>query len=437
MSVVALFFPCYGSGTRVEAAESNCRSSPLTHIITALVVGMILGAGSAATAYFLTPQVILWTAIAGGGGFLLTTLITYVALRCCYGPELTENDEGENDEIGKGAEIHENKKVYLNQVPYKVNKTIAVNQTNLPSIMKNLNLKFSEEMSEKGIVYYDPSNALSIPLVRLYQAMLMHPKSEPKREILLDLFAAELITLFINKNEYEQNLDIYVSALDPEIVRGLGAKVRAHGLKGIQTLIYEQEPTQEKLALALERYGQIKDRRDVKMVQKRAGIVCQLNNEIGENRFYFGTSLTLSERRSLLHTMAQELSHLSGTEITDEMLMEQCANYKLKSNRGQYPSGIHLQLSEIPVREVINIIAELYKVKIRLYGEIAEQETKSNRTVIEPYDGAFRINLSDIGREEIPILANKTLYIASISEFTSFQFGWFSLNWCLYVFDRG
>ena len=453
---IALFFPCCDSGRKVEAAESNCSSSAPTHIITALVVGIILGAGSAAAAYFLTPQVILWTAIAGGGGFLLTTLITYVALRCCYG----KSGPVESDEGGKAIG--------------KIKELIPVNQRKLFTLMGMLNPNFSETMRERGTVYYDPSNELPIPLARLYQGILMQmPANHENREILLDLFVAELLTIYI---ENEKGINIYLSALDPKIVQMLGDKVPAgdpkHSLKSAQLPSY------------LRSYGKVNNRHDFQTVQNRAEIVRQLNQHVKEGyfrHFYFGASL--DDGGCLFHTMAQELSALFKMEITEKTLRMQCHDYMVKLNdvgcesrwkksndredpektlrpwpandfntttedyqskieEGQWSSRDILEKNskDIPTWGDTSIhgriIAELYGVEIRLYEALTEkiegqeghfdeyglwvgatyktERYKSDGTTIGPYVGEDRITLSDIGYEAVPPVVG-ALHIASMS----------------------
>lgn len=60
-------------------------SSALAHLATSLAVAIILGAAAALTAYFLTHGITMWTAVAGGGGAVVSGLITYVILRCAFG----------------------------------------------------------------------------------------------------------------------------------------------------------------------------------------------------------------------------------------------------------------------------------------------------------------------------------------------------------------
>lgn len=69
-----------------EVAPFTCDcSSQLAHIITALVLAIITGVGVGAGTYFFTEHSIVFTAIAGVGGFTLAGLITYVAMRAYLG----------------------------------------------------------------------------------------------------------------------------------------------------------------------------------------------------------------------------------------------------------------------------------------------------------------------------------------------------------------
>lgn len=56
-------------------------SSPLAHIITALVLAIVVGAAAAAASYFLAGQNILYTALAGASGFVGAGLVTYLMMR--------------------------------------------------------------------------------------------------------------------------------------------------------------------------------------------------------------------------------------------------------------------------------------------------------------------------------------------------------------------
>jgi|GEM_PF-4289315 len=61
-------------------------------VAISLAVAIIVGVGSALAAYYLTEADILWTAVAGGGGALVSGLIAGVALRCAFGgtPQASE-----------------------------------------------------------------------------------------------------------------------------------------------------------------------------------------------------------------------------------------------------------------------------------------------------------------------------------------------------------
>ncbi len=78
------YHPTTGGRSFTEDSTRTC-SSPTAHIITALVLAIIVGAGAAVSTYFLTQQNILYTALAGCGSFAITGLITYVMMRVCLG----------------------------------------------------------------------------------------------------------------------------------------------------------------------------------------------------------------------------------------------------------------------------------------------------------------------------------------------------------------
>lgn len=65
-----------------ESTGGIDHSSMAFLVITSLVIGILGAAGAALAAYFLTQKAILWTAIAGGGTFVVLITITYIALRC-------------------------------------------------------------------------------------------------------------------------------------------------------------------------------------------------------------------------------------------------------------------------------------------------------------------------------------------------------------------
>ena len=58
-------------------------SSLSAHIITALVLAILVGTAAATATYFLFQQSILYTALAGLCGFVITSLVTYLIMRAC------------------------------------------------------------------------------------------------------------------------------------------------------------------------------------------------------------------------------------------------------------------------------------------------------------------------------------------------------------------
>ncbi len=377
--------------------SSNFRSSLTAHVITALVVAIVVGAGAAIAAYFLTQHVILWTAVAGGGSFALIGVTTFVALRCCLGDPKPEISVGTitldvDDEPGPNQKPNVQPKKTLDErelsdsipppnnatpsavvstqavclvgVPYEVKKNVAVDRASLPDLISTLDEKFFKRMQDSGIVYYDPTNELPIPLARLYQEMLTHPTCGDKRAVLLKLLAAELLDIYVQKDSIEF---VYkcLYGLDANTVAALGKEVPTTCLKGIQ------------LEFALKHYQTAKESKEAARAHSKIDQL--LTSELGKGKFYLGAALDNGE--CLFHAMAQQLSLHTGKSITAKMLRMECAEHLAQE----------LECSEELLKEITVSSRELVEQGMSETKTVSWGGSEHMQIIADAYDVEFKI----------------------------------------------
>lgn len=379
-------FPYSSSESRVEAANNvsseRCCSSLTAHIITALVVAIVVGGiGAAIAAHFIAQH--QWTIVAGVSGFTVAGMVTFIALRCCFGtsdpvpaPMPTPTAPIKIPETVRPIKTAPIKTVPSN--PTRMDRgRVIVDQKSLPNLIQTV---------DGQTEYYDPTNELPIEPAHLYQEMLTHPACGDKRDMLLDLLAAELL-----KMSYRGEVAFihpHLTSLDAETIQALGTRVPDHA-----------GDLQEELLI-----------RGVEIAACQAEIVNQLNVEMGPGHFYLGAAR--GDGGCLFHSMAQLLSVHFGRVITEKTLRMQCYHYLQHPKNTHYRVGPKdlesLQHSSSETREPsegetdvhAEIIANLYGVTFCLHEARIYQET-----VIESAGHPIRpkqeISLSDIGYEEV------------------------------------
>ena len=426
---------------------SNCLASLAAQMITSLVVGIVVGAGAAIAAYFLTHHVILWTAVAGGGSFVLVGAMTFVVLRCFFVQSEPEGTGSPvpvgtitlDEEKPKTAKIIErtytlekldgstsyqvipspdtgtpspkvetpaktktpspvvtsNAAVCLTGFPYKCKKIVAVDQNSLPTLILTVDAEFPKKMAISGIVYYDPTNELPIPLPRLYQEMLMHPACGDKRDVLIKLLAEKLLNIFIRENGSYGFVHKWLYSFDVETVVAIGKQIPTSDLKSAQ--------------LQTELVNYAKSKLAAHAIWSRSEIGTSLTKELGKDKFYLGSAE--DNGACLFHTMAQLLSLHTGQLVTEKNLRMQCAEHLRKeggyaedelqelstSSRDLVEKGQHTKSTvswgDITLAE---IIAENYDVEFKIYAAEVDRVTKR-----EAY---WELNEQTGEEEEIPAI---------------------------------
>jgi|GEM_PF-5949955 len=375
--------PCCSSDKNLDLQKDE---NVCSHVITALVVAILLGAAAATTTYFFTEQNLMWTGIAGGGAFVLAGGISYIALQCLYGQPKPETDDKPKP-IQETLPQPKPASKLIDGVPAivlraqkdgKVDRCMKMNHQLLPSLYGKITDRFSHWVAETGMVFYDPTNELPIPLVRLYQEMLNHPDFYKKRVTLYKLFAEEL-ALISDKigNNFEAikaAVASYLASLPPDIVSmGLGEHVHTDSILNRTYLaqILKGYKSEETFQATIRGYDDI---------------IGKLHTDgLDMDAYFFGTAL--HDGGCFFHTVAQLLNHHLHIEITEQELRSQCYE-KMKQDRdgivsdeieamkqssreieeeNQKNPSQPKKASQCEFENLAAVIADLFNIEIKLY----------------------------------------------------------------------
>lgn len=394
-----------------EVESQGCFSLAKTHVAISLALAALISIGIVLGSHFCLGSSIGRSIALGGAGFSATFLIGYVVQRCLFGIR----DNGIYDE--EYQETHRNgftRQLKSKKVPEKsrqqtvsllksfeknpYTQTIYLDHKTLLDFILNLDEGALNQLKSDSKVFYDPSNEMWIPSIRVFQELILNPitKKANKEELVLNLFVRELCSLFEKKNSLQEGRIIaqkWIEYFDVDTIKRIIEKITDADLKTIL-----QQYTQEN---------------DIVFVRRNFAIQ-EFNRQFSEKNcgtFYFGTSQ--DDGGCFWHTVAQALTYQFGKTITEKTLRTQCAAYMKNLPKDNWVQRVLKEKYESELKEIEisseewhmqpqderssspswgqpkihgKILAELYNVKIVLFDGELQCDERGDPVL---YDGEY------------------------------------------------